>query len=243
MRLKGIEAYNPTAYNGEIRLDANESCFDLPQDIKEEIAKNIKNIAFNRYPDPNATELCKKFASYFNVDYKNVIAGNGSDELLSLLFGAILRPGSMVMLVTPDFSMYKFYADLYGQHTMIFNKPIMTEIELWKAFSLVNKADMIVFSNPCNPTSKGVCRKEILEAASQTAGIVIADEAYMDFWDESVIDQINNIKNLVVLKTCSKAFGLAAARVGFAAANEEIIEMFRKAKSPYNVSTLSLIHI
>ena len=240
-KLKNVEAYNPTEYNGEIRLDANESCFDLPQEIKDEIAENIKKIEFNRYPDPNATELCAKFASYFGINAKNVLAGNGSDELLSLLFGAILRPNSFVMLVTPDFSMYKFYADLYGQNSLVFNKPINTKFEYKKALSLAQKADMIVFSNPCNPTSTGAFKKDILELVSSVSGIVVADEAYMDFWDESVINHINRLNNLIVLKTCSKAFGIAAARVGFAVANENIIEMFKKAKSPYNVSTLDQV--
>ncbi len=236
--MEKIEPYSPSEYNGMIRLDANESCFDLPKEIKAEIADKIKSVEFNRYPDPYASELCDKFAAYFNIDPENVVAANGSDEILSILFGAVLDYKSTVLLASPDFSMYRFYADLYGQNTVIYNKPIMTQSDCSDLFLKAKNVDLTLFSNPCNPTSEGIDAKDILNALSETDGIIVADEAYMDFWGESIIDKIYTNKNLIVLKTCSKAFGLAAARVGFAVADKKIIEMFKKAKSPYNVSSL-----
>lgn len=100
-------------------------------------------------------------------------------------------------------------------------------------------AELIIFSNPCNPTALKLERQDILQIVAQTDALVVVDEAYMDFSEGSVLDEIENYGNLIVLKTCSKAFGMAAIRLGFAAANEEITRILKAAKSPYNVNSLT----
>ena len=243
-RLENLEEYTPYPYTeGCVRLDANESFINFPDEIKQEIIKKITEEALNRYPDPNAAELCAEFADLYRLKPENVVAGNGSDELIALIFSALLNAGSNVLVTAPDFSMYKFYCELYGQNVTVLQKD---ENFAFTADMIIKKAaetnsDFIIFSNPCNPTGQGLSAKEAEKIISSVNCTVCVDEAYMEFWadNETVLDLIEKHDNLLVLKTCSKAFGCASMRLGFAAAGKKIISMFKKAKSPYNVNSLS----
>jgi len=244
--LESIEAYKPFRYTDNmIRLDANESCSDMPDEMKSKIAEEIKKTPFNRYPDAFSTELCKAFADFYGLDSKNVLAGNGSDELLALIFSVIVPYGSKILVLTPEFSVYGIYASLYGRKTVTLKK---NEDLNFKADDVIecakaNNVDLIIFSNPCNPTGQGIVASEVEKIISSVDCAVCIDEAYMDFWsdNETVLPLIGKYDNLLVLKTCSKALGEAAVRVGFVVANERIISFFRTAKVPYNVSILSQI--
>ena len=243
-KLNGVEEYVPFNYEpGMIRLDANESYADMPDEMKNKVLAEINSQAFNRYPDPASSALCKAFADYYGLFASNVVAGNGSDELISIIFSALLPRHSKVLILTPDFSMYKIYANLYEQSVVTVEKDedlnitADTVIEAAKRHS----ADFIIFSNPCNPTGQGMVASEVEKIVSSVNCAVCVDEAYMEFWaeNETVLPLVNKYENLMVLKTCSKAFGMAGFRLGFVIANENIISMFRKAKSPYNVNSLS----
>jgi histidinol-phosphate aminotransferase len=101
------------------------------------------------------------------------------------------------------------------------------------------KARLVIFSNPCNPTGQGVPREEVLRIVESCAALLVLDEAYMDFWDQSVLSEVNRFDNLIVLRTFSKAFSSAAIRLGFGVSGPELISEIKKAKSPYNVNTLT----
>ena len=241
-KLKGFEPYEPFKYNGQIRLDANESYTDIPIEIKKQIADKLMNIEFNRYPDPNAVELCSTFGDYYGINSKNIVAGNGSDELISIIIGFVLSKGNRAMVTSPDFSMYRIYfetaeikCDVYDKniYDFSFDKGEITE------FINKNEIDFFVFSNPCNPTGQMIKTDEVEYILKNTSCMICVDEAYMDFSDSSVLYLIKEYDNLLVLKTLSKNIGLAALRIGFAISNEKNINYIRAAKSPYNVNTLS----
>ena len=242
--LKDTEEYVPLSYTpGMIRLDANESYADMPDEMKSKVLAEINAQAFNRYPDPAASALCKAFADYYGLYAANVVAGNGSDELISLMCSALLPSHSRVLVISPDFSVYKIYASLYENTVITVDKDENLNFD---TDSVVNTAknravDLIIFSNPCNPTGQGIPATEVEKIVSSVNCAVCVDEAYMEFWEdnETVLPLINKYENLIVLKTCSKAFGMAAFRLGFAVAGMETVSLFRKAKMPYNVSALS----
>ncbi len=243
-KLNGAEEYIPFKYEpGMIRLDANESYADMPDEMKNKVLAEINAQAFNRYPDPASTALCKAFADYYGIFTSNVVAGNGSDELISIIFSALLPKHSKVLILTPDFSMYKIYANLYEQSVCTVEKDKDLNITAQAVIDAAkkNSVDFIIFSNPCNPTGQGMPASEVEKIVSSASCAVCVDEAYMEFWaeNETVMPLINKYENLLILKTCSKAFGMAGFRLGFVVANENIISMFRKAKSPYNVNSLS----
>lgn len=240
-KLKKLQIYDPVTETYRVRLDANESFIDLPEYIRKDVLKAIEKVEFNRYPDPAAGELCKKFGAFFHVKPELLTAGNGSDELISLIVPNFLEPGQTMVAVYPDFSMYAFYAQTIGAKVEILQKGESMEILADDVIERVKNTDakLLIFSNPCNPTSLKMDRKDILRVIESVDALVVVDEAYMDFSDGSVLDEIENYENLIVLKTCSKAFGMAAVRLGFAAANRKITGILRTVKSPYNVNSMT----
>lgn len=240
-KLASLKPYDPIQGNYDIRLDANESFFNLPESIKEEIGKEITKLAFNRYPDPYASNAVKAFSNFYGLQEKYVTAGNGSDELISIITSCFLKSGNNVVTLAPDFSMYAFYGDLYELNNYVYDKAqdFTVDIDDLIAYCNNNKADMLIFSNPCNPTSLGIEKKDVIKLIDNVSCLVVLDEAYMDFWNESLLDKISDYDNLIILKTCSKALGLAGIRFGFAVAGDTITTALKAAKSPYNTDMIS----
>lgn len=240
-KIRNLTPYSPIEGEYAVRLDANESYFSLREDILSEVKEAVAKVAFNRYPDPYACELCKAFADYYGIDKNIVTAGNGSDELISVIMTAFLQKGDKVMTVTPDFSMYAFYASIIEAQCIDFLKDSNLEFSVDNVIKEAREQNVraLIFSNPCNPTSLGVKREEMRKLITSLDCLVVLDEAYMDFWNESLINEAEKYDNLIILRTCSKAFGMAAMRLGFAAANKTLTDVIRSVKSPYNVNSLS----
>ncbi len=240
-KLINLVPYEPISGEYEIRLDANESFISISEQMREEICRVIATVDFNRYPDPLCTDLRRIFADNNGVSYENVAVGNGSDELISILMASFLEKGDKVITLSPDFSMYGFYCSGAECENIVLNKDEEFGVDVDKIISCANenKARMIIFSNPCNPTSLGIEADEVRRLIKSTSALVVLDEAYMDFWNESILSEVNDYDNLIVLKTCSKAVGLAAIRLGFAVANRTLTRAINAAKSPYNVNTLT----
>lgn len=242
-KARALTAYKPLSGTYRIRLDANESFLDAPDWLRLEIAKAVSELPFNRYPDPYAVELCRRFAAFFGVDAQYMVAGNGSDELIGVIIGAFCEHGETVLTVSPDFSMYAFYAQMNGAKAAVYDKQengLMLDAERLIAYAKQQDAKLIILSNPCNPTSLGTSRKDILRIVSELSDrLVVIDEAYMDFGEGSVLTEAADYDNLIVLKTCSKAFGMAAIRLGFAVSCNQLTDAIKAAKSPYNVSAMT----
>lgn len=241
-KLINLVPYDPITGHYDIRLDANESCFNLSDSLKEKISRSISQIDFNRYPDCFAKAPTKAFAELYGIPEEFISAGNGSDELISIIEGCFFEAGDTIVNVSHDFSMYEFYAQLYEVNVRTYQKEADLTINADKliAFCKENKAKGLIFSNPCNPTSIGLDRASVRNIIEALDGVlVILDEAYMDFWDQSLLADVDKYDNLLILKTCSKAIGLAAVRFGFAVANKTITNAIRAAKSPYNNDTVA----
>lgn len=238
-KIKELKPYIPITQVYDIRMDANEGCFPIPENILEDFKKELEAFDFNRYPDPYGKEVCKGFASFYNVRAEDVVLGNGSDELISLIISGMLDSSCKVLSFTPDFSMYKFYCDVNGIENIFYDKPCdledFNDEYILKALK-ETQANVLIFSNPCNPTSFGITKKEIENVLKNTEALVILDEAYMDFWDESFIPFYKNYDNLIILKTASKGFGFANIRLGFLINNGAYIDTIKSIKSPYNVN-------
>lgn len=240
-KLKRVEAYDPIEGNYKIRLDANESCFNINEKLGDKIAEVVKNVALNRYPDPTASKVIKAFSDLYGLDPQFVTAGNGSDELISIICGCFLEKGDKVLTLSPDFSMYAFYSELYELKVTNLPKDSVTlKIDVDKVIECCNNNDVkaLIFSNPCNPTSLGLKREDVIRLVKGVSCLVVVDEAYMDFWDQSILDKVPELDNLIILKTCSKSIGLAAIRLGFAVACPTITNALRAVKSPYNTDSI-----
>ena len=240
-KIKYMTPYEPISGSYPIRLDANESFLQPDEMLQLKIIEAVAGISMNRYPDALAADVCAAFAKRFQVQPDNVVAGNGSDELISVIIAGMLQKGEPLLTLAPDFSMYRFYGELQELNLVTLQKGkdlTVTAKEIIKAAKQAG-AKAIIFSNPCNPTSLMMDAKDVLELAEQTDALVIVDEAYMDFSDQSILCKAPELDNVIVLKTCSKAMGAAALRLGFVVTNTKIANALRAAKSPYNTDALS----
>ena len=240
-KIRDLKPYDPISGSYKIRLDANESFYSIPEDLLKKVTDRIAQTAFNRYPDPMAREVCRKFAEYYGVDPTYVTAYNGSDETISVIMTSFLMRGDTVITLSNDFSMYRFYASLAEADSVEVPKREDLSIDVDLLIETAQKTDaaMIIFSNPCNPTSLGLDRESVLRLIRSVNALVVLDEAYMDFWDQSIIQIASEFENLILLRTCSKAFGMASIRLGFSVANQKLTDAMRAVKSPYNSNTLT----
>lgn len=236
-----LSPYDPSEGVYRVRMDANES-FLLPTDLdRKKMAQAAADIALNRYPDPLAREVCASFAQAYGIRPELVTAGNGSDELISLILSVFLQKGEKVLTLSPDFSMYRFYTTIAETPCMTLEKDEDLRISVDQVLDTLAKENirLLIFSNPCNPTSVGLDRGDVRRLLNGTDALVVLDEAYMDFWDQSLLNEVEKYDNLIILRTCSKMLGMAALRLGFAVANPRLTGILKAAKSPYNVNAVT----
>lgn len=242
--MKGIQSYINLHDDLEIRLNANESYFGIDEKMKLDIKTDICNLDLNRYPEDSSEVLKELYGVYAGVDKENIVVGNGSDEMIGLVIGLNISEGKKLLTLNPDFSMYDYYVSMHSGEMVKYNTKEDGSIDIDKFIELGKKenVDVIIFSNPNNPTGHAIEPfkiTKILEAFKDK--VVLVDEAYYEFFGESMIPYINRYKNLLVTRTLSKAWGLAATRVGFLIGNCEDIKKINKYKVPYNVNSLSQV--
>lgn len=220
-------------YNSGILLDANENSLGPPFE---------DDLELNRYPMPYQEELREKIATFRNVDIQNVFVGVGSDEAIDLLFRIFCEPSKDRVLITPPtYGMYKVSAKINDVEV---DEVLLTsdfQLQVEKTLGAVKENTKLLFiCSPNNPTGNSLNPEDILKVMDSFHGIVVLDEAYIDFSEqESFAKEILSRPNLVILQTMSKAFGLAGIRLGIALANPKIIDFMMKVKAPYNVNKLT----
>ena len=207
--------------NQGIFLDANENPFG-----------NL-----NRYPDPYQWRLKQILSSQKKLTVKNILIGNGSDEIIDLVQRVFCEPNQdKIIICPPTYGMYEVYANI--NNLEIVSIPLTDDFQLNIEAILAQEAKVLYLCSPNNPTGNALENLEYI--IENFNGIVFLDEAYTDFSESpSLVSKINQYSNLIVSQTFSKARGLAAARVGIAYANEAIIAVMNKVKPPYNVSQLN----
>ncbi len=239
-KLTHMKPYRPDEGDCPVRLDANESFLPPPQEMRAEINSALLDVELHRYPDSAAARVCRLASSLYGVRDSQIVAGNGSDELIGLVMSTFVPRGGRVLISDPDFSMYRFYAELLEiQCTALGQADRRHDVEALCAEAARLSPDLIVFSNPCNPSGLGVAREQVQYLLSHVDIPVVVDEAYMDFWNQSILPALDQFENAIVLKTCSKAFGLAGLRLGFSLSSETLADALKKTKSPYNVNALT----
>lgn len=232
--------YEPDHTTAEVILDANESPYDLPEAIKEASHRRLRQQAYNRYPDPDAEALVDEAAAYFGVDSSRIVAGNGSDELITYLLTACLRSGDRVVVPRPTFSMYGLLArQLRAEVTSV---PLEEDWSLNETIVDAARDSRVVFLGmPNNPTGNCFSADVIERVLETTSTVVVVDEAYHEFSHVTWMDRLDEYPQLVVLRTLSKAFGLAGIRVGFLVGSAELVGGVRTVKLPYNLNRLSQV--
>ena len=208
-------------------LDANENPFG----------------ELNRYPDPYQRTLKEKLSELKGISQERIFIGNGSDEIIDLSFRIFCSPGvDQALTFSPTYGMYSVSAEVNNVELIEIplNKNFEIDMSSVAPYLIDPLVKLIFICSPNNPTGNCLNVESIQNILSEFSGVVVLDEAYIDFASTpSRIEILDDYLNLIVVQTCSKALGLAAARIGIAYANEEVIALFNKVKPPYNVSTLN----
>ncbi|MEO8885894.1 MAG: histidinol-phosphate transaminase [Mucilaginibacter sp.] len=233
--IKNLTPYSSARdeYQGEasVFLDANENAFGSPLEQQ-----------YNRYPDPLQYNVKKRLSEIKGVPIRNIFLGNGSDEAIDILFRSFCNPGiDNVILVPPTYGMYQVSANINDIEA---RKVLLTEdfqLDMEGIAEAIDKNTKLIFiCSPNNPTGNSINRDDVETLLANFNGIVVVDEAYINFSrQKTFIQELTEYANLVVLQTLSKAWGLAGLRVGMAFASEEIIEVMNKVKPPYNMNEAS----
>ena len=210
-----------------VYLDANENPF--PNGV-------------NRYPDPQQRALKAVLAQKFGTDVENLLLGNGSDEVLDLIFRAFCEPNEdEILIMPPTYGMYKVLAEI-NQITLK-KVPLDVDFQIDKKslFKTINtKTKAIFLCSPNNPSGNSFQPNDIEDLLNEFNGIVVIDEAYIDFSTQaSWVNRLADFPNLIVSRTLSKAYGMAGLRLGICIASREIISSLNKIKPPYNINTLT----
>ena len=241
--IRALAAYHVPDSTGFVKLDAMENPYMLPDDLRRELGRRLADVAMNRYPVPSYTALKAKICEKLGVPNGfDVMLGNGSDELISIVSIACAKPGAKVLAPVPCFVMYAMSAQFAGLEFI--GVPLRPDFTLDKAAMLAaiaqHRPAVTYLAYPNNPTGNLFDADdviEILDAVGDT-GIVIVDEAYQPFAQASFMPRLTEFDNLVVMRTVSK-LGLAGIRLGYMSAGISLLVEFGKVRPPYNINVLT----
>lgn len=221
-------------YTSGMFLDANENALGSVVDLP-----GIPDL--NRYPDPQSLSLRADLAKYVGVPKVNVFAGNGSDEIIDLLIRLFVNPNEEILIVEPTYGVYRVAGDIAGIIVKSVELDSDFKLDADKVLKAVTRKTKILFCcSPNNPTGNLISTSDIEKLCVGFMGIVVVDEAYIEFASSpSFAKLVSKRENLVVLRTLSKAWGLAGIRLGYAIADEQIIKYLDKIKAPYNLNRIS----
>ncbi|QZY57238.1 histidinol-phosphate transaminase [Crassaminicella profunda] len=240
-RVRFLKPYEISNEIIKTKLDANENPYNLFEILKDQFIENLKILELNRYPDTNSDELRECFASYLGLKKENILCGNGSDEVIQTIINTFVGEDEYVITHSPTFSMYKIFTTIAGGNFTQIPCEDDFKIDVDKIIKEANErsAKLIFLCNPNNPTGRVIPMDDIEKVLKETKSIVIVDEAYSEFLDESSINLIKKYDHLIVLRTLSKAFALAGARIGYGAASERMMDALYRVKAPYNLNVFS----
>lgn len=241
--VKKIRGYVADEKRPSVMLDANESPYSLPINIIDDIKNKIPYEKLNRYPDPRAYKLCSKIANYvgYGICSDMIIVGDGSDELINIIISSYVGKGRKVLIPTPTFSVYNIYSKINEGYVIPFNRNKDFNVDIDEMIDCINreKPELVFLCNPNNPTGTLTDRENIIKLLESCNSMVVIDEAYFEFCNITCVDLVKKYENLIVLRTFSKAWGMAGIRLGYLISNKGVIDELLKVKSPYNVNSIT----
>ena len=240
-QLDGLEPYDPKYLPAQALLSANESPYDVSPKLRAEIAQAVADVPFNRYPDPLANDLRAMIAEANGLTRDQVLLGNGGDELLFDVALAYGCSGRKMINITPTFSVYELNARLNNTEVVEIPRNAGLSIDQEAVLARASQGDIsyIVVTSPNNPTGSCAPRDFVERLLNVSDALVLLDEAYGEFADQTCLDLLKEHENLLILHTFSKAFSLAGVRLGYLLGSEAVIREFIKFRQPYSVDAVS----
>jgi histidinol-phosphate aminotransferase len=221
-------------------MDSNENTVIPLSFVKKAVSKALSRTDIRMYPDDAYKRLSLALSKLHNIPCNCFVPCNGSDQAIELLCNTFLKEGDVTLVVDPSFSMYSIKAIIAGGKVekVRLNKDFSLKMSSMK--KVAKKACIVFLCSPNNPTGNSFPIKQIMDILDETNGLVVVDEAYADFSGKSVIYEIPRRKNLVILRTFSKAYGIAGLRLGYIACNPNVAYGLRKVQDPYPVNSLAI---
>lgn len=222
----------------DVKLNQNESPFDLPEDLKDELLDAYRQVEMNRYPTEQPDQLRHALAEHDGVDPDSLLVGNGSNEITYTFGLAFLDPGDPVVLPRPMFSLYEKVARLQNADLTIVppREDFGFDADALADAAADTDAALTILTTPNNPTGLAMTLNEIEQVVTASSGFVVVDEAYVEFNPEGpAVDLLNRHPNVLILRTLSKGFGLAGVRLGYLIAHPRVVRELMKARLPFMV--------
>lgn len=223
-----------------VKLNLNENFAVSSEPVKKLLLEACKSVDVRAYPPPRGSLAVKAISEFLNLSTSEVAVANGADEIMDLLMKVFIRKGSKILVAEPTFPMYTFFAELYGGKKVgvMLKKDFSLDVD-----AILKKADketrLLFVCSPNNPTGNQFRESDIKRLLDEFKGIVVVDEAYVDFASRSVISWVRDYDNLAVLRSFSKAFGLAGLRLGYLVSSKHVVKYVQRVVGPFNVNSVT----
>ena len=240
-RVRELRAYSLKPYRASIKLNQNENPFDLPRVVKDEVMRRVSQRAWSRYPDFVPSSLLNRLSDFAAWPREGLLAGNGSNELIQAVLMVTLGRGKRVLVCEPTFSLYRQISTVLEAdvHSVGLTSQLGFDTAALRRAIGELQPEVTIICSPNNPTGCVLSDEHLSELLSESKGLVVVDEAYHEFAEHSVAGLLAEFKNLVLLRTFSKALALAGLRVGYLLGDPDIVREIGKALLPYNLNLFS----
>jgi len=241
--VRAITPYSLATRGAQIKLNQNENPFGMPLEIKYEILRRARDHDWSRYPEFTPSSLVNRLAEYTGWKPEGIMAGNGSNEMIQSVVNATVEKGVRVVLPEPTFSVYRQVVEVAGGEivSVPLNDDLTFNFPRLASKVVTSKANLTIICSPNNPTGCTINIRDLSSLLRNTEGLVVVDHAYLEFGGENSLPLLSEHKNLVVLRTFSKAMAMGGLRVGYCVAAPELIREFSKAKMPYSLNFFSMM--
>jgi histidinol-phosphate aminotransferase len=239
--VRDIRPYSLRLEPAPVKLNQNENPWDMPIEIKQETFRRLEDRAWSRYPPFVPSSLIKQLAQFSEWTPEGTLVGNGSNELIQALLMVTITEGKRVLISEPTFTLYRQVVTLLGGEVISvpLSPGLSYDVGAMRAASESFAPDVIIICSPNNPTGCRIADSDLVSLLEASTGLVVVDEAYFEFAGESVVPLLKRHRNLVVLRTFSKALAMAALRVGYLLTAPEIAREVSKALLPSHVNFFS----
>lgn len=243
-QVREIAPYTLAEYEYDVKLNQNENPFDVPGDVKEELLDFARQRDWARYPDFVQHRFAEKLAEHTGWKPEGILVGNGSNELIQAALLVTMGPGAKIALSVPTFTLYKLMSTILGAEVIEIplkrgEQVFLFDVEALRRVVADQRPEVLIICSPNNPTGNRMSVRDIEGLVDLSDGLVIVDEAYFHFSDATCLPLLSRYDNLIIMRTFSKAFGLAGLRVGYAMGAPALMAEVFKAKLPYNLNFFS----
>lgn len=240
--VRGQTGYTLSSPTARRKLNQNESPYDFPAALKAEVLAEVASSPWQRYPEFAPAALLEQLAGYFGWRADGILVGNGSNELIQATLSVSLAAGDVVVAPSPTFSLYRLLTNVLGgrYRPVATGRQLAIDVDALIESAVKERARVVVVNSPNNPTGAALAEGAVERILAETGALVVCDEAYQEFGGPTAVPLLSGTSRLVVLRTFSKALGMAGLRFGLALTHPAMARELAKGKLPYNVNLVTL---